>query len=74
VRVHDLRHSFASVLASGGASLLLIGQLLGHTQAATTLRYSHLLDSAQRDAVHRAGAVITGNGNGASVVPLRTRG
>lgn len=60
VRVHDLRHSFASVLASGGASLVLIGQLLGHTQAATTKRYSHLADSVQREAVERAGAVIAG--------------
>ena len=60
VRVHDLRHSFASVLASGGASLLLIGQLLGHTQAATTARYSHLAASVQREAVERAGAAIVG--------------
>jgi integrase len=70
VRVHDLRHSFASVLASGGASLLLIGQLLGHTQAATTARYSHLVDSVQREAVERAGAVIAGQPI-AEVLPLR---
>jgi integrase len=62
VRIHDLRHSFASVLATGGASLLLIGQLLGHTQPKTTQRYSHLGDSVQREAVERAGAVIAGNG------------
>jgi integrase len=72
VRIHDLRHSFASVLASGGASLLLIGQLLGHTQAATTARYSHLLDDVQREAVERAGAVIAGQPS-ADVVPLRKR-
>jgi integrase len=60
VRIHDLRHSFASVLASGGASLVLIGQLLGHSQASTTARYSHLIDAVQREAVERAGAVITG--------------
>jgi integrase len=60
IRVHDLRHSFASILASGGASLVLIGQLLGHTQAATTHRYSHLVDSVQREAVERAAAVIGG--------------
>jgi integrase len=69
IRVHDLRHSFASVLASGGASLLLIGQLLGHTQAATTHRYSHLIDAVQREAVERAGAVITG-GPSAEVVSI----
>jgi integrase len=72
VRIHDLRHSFASVLASGGASLVLIGQLLGHTQAATTQRYSHLLDAVQREAVERAGAVIAGQPS-ADVVPLRKR-
>ena len=42
VRIHDLRHSFASVAASGGLSLPMIGKLLGHTQAATTQRYAHL--------------------------------
>ena len=59
-----------SVLASGGASLLLIGQLLGHTQPATTQRYAHLLDDVQREAVERAAAVITGQPSG-EVVPLR---
>jgi integrase len=42
VRLHDLRHSFASVGASSGMGLPLIGALLGHTQAQTTQRYSHL--------------------------------
>ena len=70
LRIHDLRHSFASVLASGGASLLLIGQLLGHTQTATTQRYAHLFDDVQREAVERAAAVITGQPGG-EVVPLR---
>ena len=44
IRVHDLRHTYASVLVSGGASLPLIGALLGHTQAQTTHRYAHLMD------------------------------
>jgi len=43
VRVHDLRHSFASVLVSSGASLPMIGALLGHTQPGTTARYAHLM-------------------------------
>jgi integrase len=73
VRIHDLRHSFASVLASGGASLLLIGQLLGHSQAATTARYSHLLDDVQREAVERAGRVITGRSS-AEVVEMPKSG
>ena len=71
VRVHDLRHSFASVLASSGLSLPIIGALLGHTQAATTQRYSHLLDDPLRAATERAGAIITGTGKpGAGVVPI----
>jgi integrase len=58
LRVHDLRHSFASQLVSGGASLPLIGALLGHTQASTTLRYSHLFDDPQRAAVEKVGAAL----------------
>jgi integrase len=60
LRMHDLRHSFASQLASGGASLPLIGALLGHTQAQTTQRYTHLFQDPQREAVERVGAIISG--------------
>jgi integrase len=42
VRLHDLRHTFASVAAAGGASLVLIGKVLGHSQPGTTARYAHL--------------------------------
>jgi integrase len=42
VRIHDLRHSFASFAAANGASLYVIGKALGHTQPATTARYAHL--------------------------------
>jgi site-specific recombinase XerD len=42
VRLHDLRHSFASVAASEGTSLQMIGTLLGHKDSATTARYAHL--------------------------------
>jgi integrase len=42
VRLHDLRHTYASFGASGGLGLPIIGRLLGHTQAATTARYAHL--------------------------------
>jgi integrase len=58
LRIHDLRHSFASQLVSGGASLPLIGALLGHWNPSTTARYSHLLDDPQRAAVEKVGAVI----------------
>jgi len=44
VRLHDLRHSFASFAVEAGASLFLVGKVLGHRQAATTERYAHLRD------------------------------
>jgi integrase len=60
VRLHDLRHSYASVLASSGLSLHSVGALLGHTQPRTTARYSHLYDDTLRAATERVGAVVTG--------------
>lgn len=42
LRIHDLRHSFASVAAGASLGLPIIGKLLGHSQAATTQRYAHL--------------------------------
>jgi integrase len=42
VRLHDLRHTYASFGAGGGLGLPIIGRLLGHSQAATTARYAHL--------------------------------
>ena len=71
VRIHDLRHTYASILASSGLSLPVIGALLGHTQAATTQRYSHLLDDPLRAATERVGAVVSGKDKGGEVVPLR---
>jgi integrase len=50
VRLHDLRHSFASVAVSSGHTLPIIGALLGHSQAATTQRYAHLMDDPLRRA------------------------
>jgi integrase len=44
VRLHDLRHSFASTVASAGGSLLMIRALLGHKDTKTTQKYAHLLD------------------------------
>jgi integrase len=58
LRLHDLRHSFASLLVSGGATLPLIGSLLGHSSPVTTARYSHLHDDPQRAAVERVGAIV----------------
>lgn len=53
VRVHDVRHTFASLLVSSGESLPVVGALLGHTQAKTTSRYAHLQDDALRAAAGR---------------------
>jgi integrase len=63
-RPYDLRHSFASFGAAGGLSLEIIGKLLGHTQARTTQRYSHLADEAMKAAAAKIGNVIHNAGNG----------
>jgi integrase len=42
VRIHDLRHTFASTAVAAGQGLPMIGKLLGHTQVQTTARYAHL--------------------------------
>jgi integrase len=69
VRVHDLRHSYASQLASAGVGLHVIGALLGHSQPQTTHRYAHLFDDPLRAATERVGAIISGQ-PAADVVPL----
>lgn len=58
VRLHDLRHSFASVIASSGGSLLLIGKLLGHKDTATTAKYAHLFDDPVRAAADATSAQL----------------
>ena len=75
VRLHDLRHSFASVAASGGQSLVVIGKLLGHSQPATTARYAHLADDpvkAASDAVGRHIAAAMGGGTSGEIVDLKS--
>jgi integrase len=62
LRIHDLRHSYASQLVSAGFSLPTVGALLGHTQPATTHRYAHLADDPLRQATERVGAVIAAAG------------
>jgi len=58
VRIHDLRHTFASLVAGDGASLLMIGKLLGHTQSKTTERYAHLVDQPLRSKVNTVAEVV----------------
>ena len=57
VRIHDLRHSFASYAVSQGMSLPMIGKLLGHTQVQTTARYAHLMS----DTIKEAAGQVSGN-------------
>ncbi len=57
-RLHDLRHNFASVAASNGASLPMIGALLGHTQAQTTARYAHLTNDTLAELTNQVSATI----------------
>ena len=74
VRLHDLRHSFASVAVAGGSSLYLVGKVLGHEQASTTERYAHLADDPLRAVADKTAGQIAAAMNGrqeAEVVELR---
>ncbi len=70
LRIHDLRHSYASHLASAGVGLHTIGALLGHTQPATTAKYFALDGRSLRAATESVGAIITGKPS-AEIVPLK---
>jgi integrase len=59
MRLHDLRHGFASWLVSDGVSLKRVGELLGHSRESTTDRYAHLADKSLRDATNKFGDMIT---------------
>jgi integrase len=58
VRLYDLRHTFASIAVQGGASLPMIGGLLGHVRPETTQRYAHLADSPIRKLGKKTAATI----------------
>lgn len=58
VRIHDLCHTFASLLVSGGASLEMIGWLLGHSQIGTTQRYAHPIGSQLPAGVNAVGEML----------------
>ena len=75
VRLHDLRHSFASIGAAGGDSLYIIGALLGHRDSKTTQRYAHLSPDPKRAAVDRISETIAAalSGSSAEVLPLPGR-
>jgi integrase len=78
VRLHDLRHSFASIAASRGVSLQMIGKLLGHRVPATTARYAHLARDAAAAVNDELGAAMAaaiakGRAPAANVVKLKRR-
>lgn len=76
LRIHDLRHSFASVGAGGGVPLQMVGKLLGHAQASTTERYSHLAPDPVKAANEMIGARIAAameTGGSGEVVELPRR-
>ena len=58
VRIHDLRHTFASVAVSSGQGLPMIGQMLGHTQVQTTARYAHLATEPVKRATNDVSTTI----------------
>jgi len=63
VRIHDLRHTFASMGANAGLTLLEVGGMLGHKRSTTTERYAHLFDENKRKAVDKVTEVILNSNN-----------
>lgn len=66
VRIHDLRHTFASTAVASGQGLPMIGKLLGHTQVQTTARYAHLAADPIKDAADQVASNIAGSLNHAA--------
>jgi integrase len=75
VRIHDLRHSFASLLVSSGLSLPIIGALLGHAELRSTQRYAHVAKTPMQEATDRVDTLLTAlaNDRKGEVTPLRKR-
>jgi integrase len=73
VRIHDLRHTYASNAVSSGMPIQMVGRLLGHTQLQTTMRYAHLADDpvkrAAEENAERLNALV-GGGISASGIRL----
>ena len=73
VRLHDLRHTFASFGVAGGFNLPVLGAILGHTQTSTTQRYAHLANDPVQHAANTIGNTIAaalGGNEAANVVPF----
>jgi integrase len=78
VRIHDLRHAFASTAVAAGDSLFIVGKLLGHRQSSTTERYSHLAPDPAKAVADRTGerlrALLTGESGAIVKLPVRRPG
>jgi integrase len=59
IRIHDLRHSYASTAVANGTSIYTVGKLLGHKSSRTSERYAHLSAEAAREAVDKAAASLS---------------
>ena len=73
MRLHDLRHSYASIGVAAGMGLPILGGILGHSNPATTARYAHLADDPRRAAAEQiAGHIAAALGGmpSAEVIPF----
>lgn len=70
VRIHDLRHTYASNAVSAGMPIQMVGRLLGHTQIQTTMRYAHLADDPVRQAAETNAEML---GNALKTTEMHTR-
>ncbi len=61
IRLHDLRHTFASIAVMNGENILTVGRLLGHNDPGTTLKYTHLAHDAVAEAAETVGSVLGGS-------------
>lgn len=59
LRLHDLRHTYASLLLAEGTPLALVGKALGHAKASTTERYAHLRDDITRNGASVVASIYT---------------
>ena len=60
VRLHDLRHTYASIAVTTGENILTVGRLLGHNDPGTTLKYTHLADHTAVEAAEAMGSYLAG--------------
>ncbi len=63
VRLHDARHTYASIAIMAGETVPVVGRLLGHNDTATTLKYTHLAETVMRGAADTMGGVLAGAGS-----------